>query len=281
MKHAYVDSQLGCYSANNTAPCVDNWGVAPYPYTFVGEPAVTSWGPQRLDVFAMAVSSGNPGVLFHRSWDAGLDSGWVLRGHPPGTLMKTSPAATGYSPITTPNTRAGRVDVFVVGVANKIYNGKWNGSAFAWSLWSIYPSGFALVSKAAAASWCPGRMDVMVVDANGNLWDCWGTNFAFSACSLWTPPSGITFTDGAGNVVATPGIGRPAPGNVNARVRWSALDETLALGPICPAVDCVWRLASGCSGRSCRSTGVLDANPPSYWLHIAGSCMRRVAREWG
>lgn len=81
--------------------------------------------------------------------------------------MKTSPAATGYSPITTPNTRAGRVDVFVVGVANKIYNGKWNGSAFAWSLWSIYPSGFALVSKAAAASWCPGRMDVMVVDANG------------------------------------------------------------------------------------------------------------------
>jgi hypothetical protein len=49
-------------------------------------------------------------------------------------------------------------------------------------------------------------MDVMVVDANGNLWDCWGTNFTFSACSLWTPPSGITFTDGAGNVVASPGI---------------------------------------------------------------------------
>ena len=213
MKHAYVDSQLGCYSANNTAPCVDNWGVAPYPYTFVGEPAVTSWGPQRLDVFAMAVSSGNPGVLFHRSWDAGLDSGWVLRGNPQGTWLKTSPTATGYSPITTPNTAAGRVDVFVVGVDNQIYNGRWNGSVFTWSLWSTYPSGYALVSKAAAASWSPGRMDVMVVDANGNLWDCWGTNFtgpaggpSFGACSLWSPPSGITFTDGAGNVVASPGI---------------------------------------------------------------------------
>lgn len=98
------------------------------------------------------------------------------------------------------------MDVFVVGADNQLYDGKWDGVSFTWSLWSSSPSSSALVSKVAAASWLPGRMDVMVVDANANLWDCWGDNFAFSSCNLWSPPSGITFSDGSGRVVASPGI---------------------------------------------------------------------------
>jgi hypothetical protein len=77
-----------------------------------GSPAVTSWGPNRIDVF---VRSGN-GQIYHRWYDPNnVPQGWVRTGTPPQPYWESlgeppggadgSPAATSWGP--------NRLDVFV------------------------------------------------------------------------------------------------------------------------------------------------------------------------
>jgi hypothetical protein len=211
MLHGFTDSSNALCPTSFGMPCTENWGTASLPNYFYAQPAVASWGPQRYDVFATEKSAGTNGSLFHRTYDAGVLGPWISRSHPPGVFVKSAPAVAVYSPISSLAGTNGRIDTFVVGENNSLYNGAWDGTNFVWTPWFTFPSGYTVASNPAVASWLPGRFDVMIVaigpDSKANLWDCGGSNFIpWGSCSLWTPPTGITFDDGRGNVVASPGI---------------------------------------------------------------------------
>jgi hypothetical protein len=72
-----------------------NWGH-PSTFTFSGRPAVTSWGSNRMDIYAVA-QTGSSKALWHRSWDDGNDSGWLLVLTPSFTVS-SPPGATSWGP---------------------------------------------------------------------------------------------------------------------------------------------------------------------------------------
>lgn len=190
LRHGYFDATLFC-SNLNAAPCLDDWGFPPAGWRFHAEPAVTSQGMGRLDLFAIG-TQGSSTALFQRTWDSGSDTGWVNRGNP-GIGLNGSPAAASFGP--------GRVDVFVIAADNSIYNGAWNGSTFKWQKWlraQVDSSGSPIVWqwKPAAESWKPGSFHIMLVDTKGRLRDCGGDSYVgWGACGGWgLPPGGIIFT---------------------------------------------------------------------------------------
>jgi hypothetical protein len=144
----------------------------------------------RYDVYATGKIGANQ-VVFQRTWDSGSDSGWISRGGP-GVQVQSGPAVASYA--------SGTDDVFIIGADNNVYRGHWDSSSFTWSPW-IGPQTYngtpvTWQGKPAVASWLPGRFDVMLIDAEGRLFDCGGTNgSAWGNCSYWAPPAGITFTN--------------------------------------------------------------------------------------
>jgi len=109
--------------------------------TVTSGPAVASWGPNRLDVFARG--AGN--ALYHRWWDGTSWQGWENLG---GSLL-SDPAAVSWG--------NGRIDVFVRGGDNALWHKYWAG---AWSGWESL--GGVLSSGPAVASWGSGRLDIFV-----------------------------------------------------------------------------------------------------------------------
>jgi len=73
-------------------------------------PAVASWGPGRLDVFA----AGEDGQLIHRAFDGGWKD-W----HPLGGTFKGGPAAVSWG--------KNRIDIFVQGMDDHLGHLWWNG----------------------------------------------------------------------------------------------------------------------------------------------------------
>ena len=189
LRHGYFEATLHCFNASTT-PCLDDWGGPPPGWQFNVEPAVTSQGMGRLDLFAVGTQFGRT-ALFQRTWDSGSDTGWINRGNP-GVALRGSPAAASFGPR--------RVDSFVIGADNSIYNGSWNGVTFTWKRWlapKMY-GGAPLVwqYKPSAASWSPGSFHIMLVDTKGRLWDCGGDGYvAWGTCGGWASPSGVTLTN--------------------------------------------------------------------------------------
>jgi hypothetical protein len=188
LRHGYVEAGNSACPSENGTPCFDSWGGAPSGATLMAEPTAASPGMGRYDLFATGTVGGNK-VLFGRTWDSGVDTGWQNHGNP-GVQIASSPATS--APV------SGTSDTFVVGADNNVYRGHWDGSSFTWSKW-VGPqtyNGTAMTwqGKPAVASWLPGRFDVMLIDTQGRLFDCGGdNNTAWGNCFIWTPPAGITF----------------------------------------------------------------------------------------
>jgi len=81
--------------------------------TLTSGPAVCSWAPGRLDVFAR----GTDNALWHKWWDGSSWSGWQQLGANP---FSSDPAAVSWGP--------NRIDVFVQGTDNALYHKWWDGS---------------------------------------------------------------------------------------------------------------------------------------------------------
>ena len=190
LRHGYFDSSIPSCASPNGTPCLDNWGGAPAGWSFDAEPAVTSYGEGRLDLFVVG-TSGSATALFQRTWDSGSDTGWVSRGTP-GVALVGGAAAAAASP--------GRVDAFAIGADNNVYMGSLIGSTFSWKQWiggqSYNGSPIVWQGHPSATSWEPGAFHVMLIDTAGRLWDCGGSNYtAAGSCNRWSPPSGVTFTN--------------------------------------------------------------------------------------
>ena len=105
-------------------------------------PAVASWGPGRLDVFAQ----GENGHLMHKRWNGEEWSGW----RDLGGRLTSAPATVSWGP--------NRIDVFVRGHDHQLAHKRWNGEE--WSDWRDL--GGHLTSSPAVSSWGPNRLDVFI-----------------------------------------------------------------------------------------------------------------------
>lgn len=107
--------------------------------------AAVSWGPGRLDVFAVL----SDGRVYHRWWDAGAGSSWSgwedLGGGPFGSRV----TAVSWGP--------GRLDVFAIGIDKAIHH---NWFDRGWGGWESLGGVFQTHTAVSAVSWGPGRLDV-------------------------------------------------------------------------------------------------------------------------
>jgi hypothetical protein len=113
-------------------------------------PAVASWQPNRLDVFAR----GQNNHLWHRYWNGARWSEWEDL----GGVLTTGPAAVSWGP--------NRIDVFARGQNQALWHIYWDG--IRWSAWEDL--GGVLTSEPAVASWGANRLDVFGRGQNQALW---------------------------------------------------------------------------------------------------------------
>jgi hypothetical protein len=125
--------------------------------------AVSSWGPGRLDVFAV----GGDMATYHNAWDGAAWTGWNSL----GGGCASAPAAVSWGP--------NRIDVFVIGNNHNLYHQWWDGSA--WSGWKENLGGYC-VYGVAAVSQGPGLLDVFVISRDSAVWR---RAFNGSAWGVW------------------------------------------------------------------------------------------------
>jgi|GEM_PF-365631 len=113
-------------------------------------PAVSSWQPNRLDVFVR----GTDNAMYHKWWDGRRWSNFENL----GGVLTSSPAAVSWGP--------NRIDTFVRGTDNALYHKYWNGSR--WSDWESL--GGVLTSGPAVSSRRANQLDVFVRGRNNHLY---------------------------------------------------------------------------------------------------------------
>jgi hypothetical protein len=128
------------------------------------DPAVTSWGPGRLEVFVNAIDSNTGAIGLLHTWADNYT--WADKWEVLGTgYLQGTPAAISWG--------SGRDDVFVWDADNELVH-KWfdNGS---WSSgWQDL--GGALTSSPSVASWGVGHLDVFARNSSGDLAHTWFLN---------------------------------------------------------------------------------------------------------
>lgn len=248
----------------------------------VGEPAVTSWGPGRADVFAR----GTDDALWHRAYYDGRWNAW----HRLGGSLSESPSAVTWGP--------GRLDVFVRGADGRLWQTAWAGDH--WT--AFFDLGGTLSSAPAAATWGPGRLDVFSRDAAMGLqqiafidgrWSGWyglgGQLASAPAAVSWAPgrldvfaqdPGDelvqIAFDGGrwspwwrlGGGLSASPAVASPGPGRHEVYVRGGD--------------DALWQrtYAAGWSGWERFSDGAgLSSGPDATSYRVQTADVRRVVSK--
>ena len=165
------------------SPSQTNWDGLGGPFKAFN---VASWGPGRLDIFAV----GTDGQMRHKAWD----TDW----RPPanhwtelGGNFTSRPALASWAP--------GRMDVFAVGsdgqMHHKAWDGDWKPSQQDWA-----PFGGLFTSAPEAVAWGRDRLDVFAVGTtrqmyhkawDGSRWRRWEPlegSFRPPAAVVTTPP---------------------------------------------------------------------------------------------
>jgi len=106
----------------------------------LSEPALSSWGGNRLDVFVLGLD----GAIWHRGGQAGALGAWETL----GGMLTSAPSAVSWG--------VNRIDVFARGMDGSLYANAWTGTG--WRGWLRVPS--LLSSAPEAAVRAPGVIDV-------------------------------------------------------------------------------------------------------------------------
>jgi hypothetical protein len=127
--------------------------------SFAGSPAVTSWGPDRLDFFGI----GTNGHMYQRAWTGSGFGDWVDL----GGSFAGSPAVTSWGP--------DRLDFFGIGTNGRMYQRAWTGSGFGG--WVDLGGSFA--GSPAVTSRDVNRLDFFGIGTDRNMYHrAWtGTQF--------------------------------------------------------------------------------------------------------
>lgn len=155
------------------------------------QPAVVSWAPGRMDVFARGVDN----RLKWRTWRSGVWSDWRSLG---GSLS-SAPSVASWG--------KGRLDVFARGADGSLYQRTYASGS--WSTWQR--RGGELTSSPAAASWGSGRIDVVVRTTGGRL-----MNRSYRSGAGWSAWHVL-----GGSLTSQPALAAPASGHLDAFYRGS------------------------------------------------------------
>jgi hypothetical protein len=149
-------------------PIAGNWGGGKsLGGVITSPPHAVSWGPNRLDVFAL----GQDRAVWHQAWDGRAWSGWGSLGG-----IKTSPPhAVSWG--------SNRLDVFALGQDRAVWHQAWDGRA--WSGWGSL--GGVKTSPPSAVSWGPNRLDVFALGQDRAVWH---KGWEGSSWSGWIPLGG-------------------------------------------------------------------------------------------
>ena len=151
-RHLPAGTPSGLVGTDNPFPMLDpaawhGWeglgGVLESP------PVAVSWGPNRLDVFAMGTDS----ALWHRWWDGQAWGGWESLG---GTIID-DPVVTSWN--------RNRLDVFARGTDNACWHRWWDGAH-----WGGWESLGGICESLTATSWAPNRIDLFTVGTDSAVW---------------------------------------------------------------------------------------------------------------
>ena len=134
-------------------------------------PTVTSWGKNRLDIYAVGIDT----ILYHKYWDGSQWADWESLG---GQGIEGSVAATSWS--------ANRLDI-VAKIGNDNYFYKYyDGQAWRPDVGGWYNKGpdFHFISSPSAVSWGDNRLDIFGV--NGNLYhQAWTSSSWYPSNADW------------------------------------------------------------------------------------------------
>ena len=150
---------------------------------------VTSWGPNRLDLFARGCNQATC-RLFRLSWSLSTQwLGWQDLGQTPGGALGPGLSAVAWD--------VGRLDVFATSSAGGVYHAYSNDpNPFNWDQFGNQPAPSNVSSGALAAiSWGPSRLDLYIVGDNGSVYHiAWGGGPWLS----WDSPYSTPVPPGAG-----------------------------------------------------------------------------------
>ncbi|HVM28450.1 MAG TPA: M15 family metallopeptidase [Mycobacteriales bacterium] len=154
----------------------------------VGDPALASEAPGRLDVVALGADGG----LWHRASDTAGASWYAWT--PLGGRLTSSPSAVAWGP--------GRLDVVARGADGAVWQRSWTGSA--WTGWQSL--GGQVRARPELASWAPGRLDLVARGADGAIWHrshsgSWG-GWRSLGGTVVSDPAAVSWGPGRLDVVA-------------------------------------------------------------------------------
>ena len=173
------------------------------PAGAAGDPTIVSWAPGRLDVFARGNSDNRLWQTF--SVDGGATwSGWLKPLGDDGTLAG-APSASTRGP--------GRLDVWVTGTDNQIYQRFWDGAQWSSTWVGLGRPAPGITGDPTAASWDSVRADLFVRGADDKLWRRTWDGVQWSA---WGQPLGS-----AGTLASSPDASSWGSGNLLVFVRGS------------------------------------------------------------
>ncbi|WP_373033720.1 hypothetical protein [Sulfurovum sp.] len=129
--------------------------------------SAVSWGPNRLDVFA--VDTNREKELWHYWWNGG--SGWGTE------VIATKELLGKFDSVSAISWGTSRLDLFVLDTDEKTIWHNWSdGSSF--NQWECLKSD-KFFQSFSVKSWGPSRLDVFAVDTDEKIWHQWsdGTNW--------------------------------------------------------------------------------------------------------
>jgi len=220
----------------------DQTGAGPWPWytdnlggTFQSDPGISSWGANRLDVFARGK---NTSKLFHKYWDwntggwlgwedmgGALTSGVDAVSWGPGRIdvvARTTDSsvqhwywmngwysdnlggAIEYEPGIS-SWGANRLDVFVRDWAAKLAHKWWHWPSSSWIGWENM--GGNLTSGVDAVSWGPNRIDVVARTTNNSVQHWYWTGSSWASDNL------------GGNITSKPAISSRGPNRLDVFAR--------------------------------------------------------------
>jgi hypothetical protein len=126
-----------------------------------GSPAITSWGPGRLDIVVV----GDDRQLYHKAWSGNRWLPSATGYEPLGGIVRdgSSPAITSWG--------LDRLDIAVIGDDRQLYHKAWDGNRWLPSAANFEPLGGAVRdgSSPAIVSKGLGRLDIFVIGQNQGL----------------------------------------------------------------------------------------------------------------
>jgi hypothetical protein len=144
-----------------TPPPPPTWHYDNLGGTFTADPAIASWGPNRLDVFGR----GSEGGLWHKYWTGSTWSSWQKD-------VETENIVGGPDAV---SWGSGRIDVVAREASGGVNHWYWNNSA-----WHKDNLGGFTNSDPAISSWGENRLDVFVRGGNNALWHKYWTGAKWS-----------------------------------------------------------------------------------------------------